>query len=294
MICKGVRIGTAGIPASTRPRSSLNAVKHLQELGLRHLELEFVRGIKMKEATALKIGAAAEKHGISLTVHAPYYINLNSREPEKIAASKERIIQSARLGALAGAKSVTFHAAYYHADEPKAVYLRVKEALAEVLERMNKEGIRIRLSPETTGGLSQFGTLEELVCLGVDLPGVYPCLDFAHLFARSRGSFNSYQDFCAALQLISDRLGERALQELHIHLSGIEYGQRGERQHLPLSETELNYKEVLRALIDFEVSGWLTCESPILEIDALILQDLYEQLEQENRGKLLDGTRLSQ
>lgn len=273
-----LRIGTAGIPVSTQPRSTSNGIKRLAELGLRHMEIEFVRGVKMGQATAESLRKLAEEYDVSLTVHAPYYVNLNSAEPEKITASKERIIQAAQAGAWAGAKSVTFHAAYYHNDHPEEVYGRVKHHMREMLERLNKEGIVIRLSPETTGGPSQFGTLEELVRLGVDLPGVQPCIDFAHLFARSLGEFNSYQHFAGALQLIKDKLGEQALKEQHIHLSGIEYGPKGEKRHLPLTETELNYQEVLKALVDFRVAGWLTCESPILEEDALILQGLHEEL----------------
>lgn len=202
-----LRIGTAGIPASTRPGSSLNAIKRLNELGLRHMELEFVRGVKMGEKTARSIGERAEKYNVSLTVHAPYYVNLNSAEPEKVVASKNRIFQAAQVGAWAGAKSVTFHAAYYHADEGEVVYKRVRQGLAELQQLLATAGIDIRLSPETTGGLSQFGTLDELVRLGTDLPGIYPCVDFAHLFARSLGKFNSYADFSGALELIGEQLG---------------------------------------------------------------------------------------
>lgn len=273
-----VRIGTAGIPASTKPRSSVNAIKHLADLGLKHMEIEFVRGVNMGENTASKIRDLAEKHDISLTVHAPYYVNLNSAEPEKIEASKERIIQAAKVGAMAGAKSVTFHPAYYHADDPEQVYQRVKQHMAEMVERLADENIDIRLSPETTGGVSQFGTLEELVRLGQDIPGVYPCVDFSHLFARSIGDFNSYEQFSKALQLISDKLGPKALKEQHIHLSGIEYGPKGEKHHLPLIETELDYEAVLQALVDHEVAGWLVCESPILEEDALIMETIYQRL----------------
>ncbi|NLL49073.1 MAG: TIM barrel protein [Firmicutes bacterium] len=273
-----LRIGTAGIPASTKPRSTANAVKRLAELGLRHMEIEFVRGVKMGEKTAREIRDIAEEHDISLTVHAPYYVNLNSAEPDKITASKDRIVQAARAGAWAGAKSVTFHAAYYHNDDPEDVFQRVKVHMAEMLERLADEQIEIRLSPETTGGPTQFGTLEELVRLGVELPGVYPCVDFSHLFARSMGEFNTYRHFAGALELIRDKLGEDALKEQHIHLSGIEYGEKGEKRHLPFAETELKYEDVLRALVDYNVAGWLTCESPILEEDALILQGLYQEL----------------
>jgi deoxyribonuclease-4 len=242
------------------------------------MEIEFVRGVRMGEDTAREIRALAEEHDISLTVHAPYYVNLNSAEPEKISASKERIIQAARAGSWAGAKSVTFHAAYYHADDPEVVFERVKVHMEDMLERLEGEAIDIRLSPETTGGPTQFGTLEELVRLGVDLPGVYPCVDFSHLFARSLGEFNTYEHFAGALELIRENLGDEALREQHIHLSGIEYGAKGEKRHLPFAETELKYEEVLKALVDYDVAGWLTCESPILEEDALLLQGLYDEL----------------
>lgn len=275
----GVRIGTAGIPASAKPQTTPSGIVRLAELGLEHMEIEFVRGVRMSEKTAQEVGELAAERGISLTVHAPYYINLNSKEPDKVAASKERILKAARIGNAAGAKSVTFHAAFYHDDDPEQVYQAVKRHMEEMLEELEREGLSIRLSPETTGGPSQFGTLEELIRLGQELPGVYPCVDFAHLYARSLGEINSYQHFAGVLQLLKDSLGPEALQGLHIHLSGIEHGPKGEKRHLPLVETELDYRAVLQALVDYEVQGWLTCESPILEEDALILKGLYDELD---------------
>lgn len=276
----GLRIGTAGIPASAKPQTTPDGIRRLAELGLDHMEIEFVRGVRMGEKTARTVGELAEELSISLTVHAPYYINLNSADPEKIEASKKRIVQAAKVGAAAGAVSVTFHAAFYHDDDPQQVYQLVKGHMEDMLEELARSGVNIRLSPETTGGPTQFGTLEELIRLGQELPGVYPCVDFAHLYARSLGEHNSYQHFAGVLQSIRDGLGEEALKAMHIHLSGIEYGPRGEKRHVPLEETELDYRAVLQALVDFDVAGWLTCESPILEEDALILKGLYEELHQ--------------
>lgn len=273
-----LRIGTAGIPHSTKPRSSKHAIKRVHELGLGCMELEFVRSVQMGEKTAAEVGAIARELDISLTVHAPYYVNLNSKEPEKITASKERILKAARIGAVAGARSVTFHAAYYHDDDPKDVYENVRTHLWEIRRILDDEGIDLRLSPETTGSPSQFGTLEEIIQLSQEIPGVGPCVDFSHLYTRSIGEFNTYEDFASALQLIKDSLGDDALRTMHIHLSGIEYGPKGERKHLILEETEFNYKAVLQALVDFDVRGNLVCESPILEDDALIMQEIYNDL----------------
>ncbi len=276
----GLRIGTAGIPLSAQPRTSEGGLKRLAELGLSCMELEFVRSVQMGADTARRVGQAARELDIGLTVHAPYYVNLNSAEPEKIAASKERILKAARIGAAAGARSVTFHAAFYHADDPEVVYHRVRDGIWEMRRILDGEGIHIRLSPETTGSPSQFGTLEEIVRLSQEIPGVGPCVDFSHLFTRSIGQFNTYEDFASALQLIKDQLGEEALKEMHIHLSGIEYGPKGERNHVLLAETELDYKAVLKALVDFDAAGNLICESPVLEDDALILQEVYGEFNQ--------------
>lgn len=280
---KRVRIGTAGIPTSAKPRTSKAGVTKLEELGLDCMELEFVRGVQMKEKSARELRIVCEEAGIELTVHAPYYINLNSKEPEKISASKERILQAARIGWAAGAKSVTFHAAYYHDSDHEEVYARVKQELVEVRSKLDDEGIYIHLRPETTGSPTQFGTVEEIVRLAVEIPGVYPCIDFSHLYARSLGAYNTYEEICGVLEFVKSELGTAALDQLHMHFSGIEYGPKGERKHLILAEAENNYQAVLQALVDYNVGGWLICESPNLEEDALILKHEYNQIIQKTK-----------
>jgi len=275
-----LRIGTAGIPHSAQPNTSEGGLKRLAELGLNCMEIEFVRSVQMSSTTAARVGQLASELDIGLTVHAPYYVNLNSADPEKIAASKQRILKAARIGAVAGARSATFHAAFYHDDDPELVYKRVRDGLWEMRKTLDSEGVNIRLSPETTGSPSQFGTLEEIVRLSQEIPGVGPCIDFSHLFTRSIGSFNTYEQFASALQFVQSELGEEALQSMHIHLSGIAYGPKGEKNHLLLSETELDYKAVLKALADFNAAGNLICESPVLEDDALILQEVYREFYQ--------------
>jgi deoxyribonuclease-4 len=219
---------------------------------------------------------------VALSVHAPYYINFNSAEADKVAASRERILKAARAGWLCGARNIVFHSAFYHDDAPEVVYKRVKGHLVELIQELQSEGNDTVLRPETTGKQSQFGTLEELLALSREVQGVAPCLDFAHLHART-GRNNSYEEFAAILSKIERALGQAGLEDMHIHLSGIEYGPRGEREHLMLAEADMRYVELLQALKDFAVKGLLICESPNQEVDALILQETYYQLE-ENKG----------
>lgn len=273
-----LRIGTAGVPISTKPRSTQNGIQRVSELGLGCMEMAFVRGVQMKEPTALLVNEVANKADVHLTVHAPYYVNLNAKEKDKVTASAGRIIDAANIGWVAGAKSVTFHAAYYLGDDPKEVYNAVKKELLEIRQRLDDVGNHIHLRPETTGSPTQFGTVEEIVRLGSEIPGVFPCIDFSHLHARSNGAYNTYEEFSQVLELVRKELGQDALDQLHMHLSGIDYGPKGEKKHLILTESDMNYKAVLQAIIDFDVGGWLICESPNLEEDALLLQETYEEL----------------
>lgn len=273
----GLRIGTAGIPKSAPKRSAQAGIIRVAELGLGCMELEFVRSVQMKEKTAAEVKKIAETHDVHLTVHAPYYVNLNSKDENKVTASKHRVLQAARIGAMAGALSVTFHPGFYHDDSADHVFAKVRKHLADMRSVLDDEGIGIDLRPETTGSLAQFGTLVEILQLSQEIPGVYPCIDFSHLHART-GDNNTYEEFAAHLELVQRELGLEALGRLHMHLSGIDYGPRGEKKHLLLRESDMNYRAVLQALIDFGVCGWLICESPEMEDDALHLQETYAEL----------------
>jgi len=127
------------------------------------------------------------------------------------------------------------------------------------------------------GKPSEFGTPDEIFNLCTELEGLAPCLDFAHWHART-GKFNSYPEFAALLLQVKERLGRAALDDIHIHVSGIAYGLKGEIRHLNLKESDFQYVEFLQALNDYEVKGLVICESPNLEEDALLLQATYNTL----------------
>ncbi len=269
--------GTGGTPRSVQPPSTIDGIKRVAELGLDCMELEFVRGVRMGEETARQVAEVAAEEGITLSAHAPYYINFNAREPEKVRASQERLLQTARIGALCGARSVIFHAAFYLGDPAETAYHTVKERLRETLAQLKRENNQVCIRPEVMGKPSQFGTVDEVLRLCTELEGLAPCIDFAHWHART-GAFNSYPEFISVLQRIQGSLGRAALDDIHMHFSGINYGEKGERNHLNLEESDLNYIELLRALKDYEVKGLVICESPNLEEDARRLKETYNSL----------------
>ena len=269
--------GTAGVPHSARQSTTVSGIERIYELGLGCMELEFVQGVRMGETTAYQVAETAARTGIKLSAHAPYFINLNAREPEKIEKSKERILKTAHIASLCGAQSIIFHAAFYLGDPPRKTYQAVRKHLAGILDQLRGENNEVWLRPEVTGKPSQFGTIEEILDLCSELEGLAPCLDFAHWHARG-GESNSYPEFASVLKQVEQRLGRAALDNMHIHLSGIRYGQKGELSHLNLQDSDLNYPELLQALKDHDVKGLIICESPNLEEDARLLQTTYQSL----------------
>jgi len=255
----------------------MDGIKRIVELGLGCMEIEFVRGVKMGEAGARLVAETAAAERVKLSVHAPYYINLNAHEPEKIKASQVRLLQSARIGSICGAQSITLHTAFYLGDPPEKAYESVKKYLGEVITQLGQEGNHAKIRPEVMGKPSQFGSLEEILDLSTELDRVAPCVDFSHWHART-GKFNSYQEFTSVLSQIEKRLGRPALDDMHIHVSGIAYGKKGEIRHLILDESDLQYVELLKALKDYQVKGLVICESPNLEEDALLLHTTYHDL----------------
>ncbi len=131
---------------------------------------------------------------------------------------------------------------------------------------------------ETTGKGTQFGTLEELVSLCSEVSSCKLCIDFSHIHARNNGNLKGYDDFAGILQYVQNKLGRSALDDLHIHMGGIKYNEKGERNHLPLLESDFNYTACLKALKDFDVKGCVISEGPLLEKDALLLKNTFMKL----------------
>lgn len=277
----GFRFGTVGSPIGTpkKPGGSPGGILHIAELGLSALELAWVQSVRVSDETCAVIKKTSADAGVALSVHAPYYINLNAQTTELLKASLARLLAAARAGYKAGATDIIFHPGSYMKQDPDKVYPIARQRLAEVVDQLRSEKVDVVLRPETMGKGAMLGSLEETVQLARDIDGVLPCLDFAHLHARpGDGSFNSYEEFSAALKVVAAGLGQRGLQSLHIHLSGIDYGPGGEKKHLPLKEADLKYKDLFRALIDIGASGRILCESPLMEEDALLMQKTYRRL----------------
>lgn len=269
---------TAGMPLTTGKGSYSRAFEILEELDLDGMELEFVHGVRMSAETRELVKNKRKEKNLILSAHAPFYINLNSPEEDKVEASVQRIIETGVAANDTGAFSITFHAAYYMKRDKEDVYQQIKSKITRISELFTKEGINVWIRPETTGKPTQWGDLDEIIRLSKEFENVLPCVDFSHLHARSAGEFNTYDEFSRILEKIGKELGSLALENFHGHLAGIDYGAKGEKKHLILEESDMNYKDLMKALKEFNVKGALVCESPNIEDDAVLMKNYYYSL----------------
>ena len=274
------RFGTVGSPTGTpkKPGGSVGAIQFSKSIGLDTMELGWVQSVRVSVETCAAIRETASAEAVALSVHAPYFINLNANA-EEWPKSRQRLMDAAHYGNLAGVTDIIFHPGSYF-EQPAAEVLKIAiPRLQGCVDELRAAGNPVTLRPETMGKSAMLGSLEDTVEMAKQIPGVLPCIDFAHLHARpGDGSVNSYEEWTALLALYGKSLGEAALKKLHIHLSGIEYGPKGEKNHLPVAESDLKLKDLFRALKEFGAGGRILCESPIMEEDALFMKKTWEEV----------------
>ena len=274
------RFGTVGSPKSTpaKPGGSVGAVAHITALGLNALELGWVQSVRVSESTCEAIRQKSVETGVAISVHAPYFINLNATA-EEWPKSRRRLMDAAYYGNLAGATDIVFHPGSYFGNPPEKVLPLAIDRLNGCLDELRQSGNQVILRPETMGKTAMLGSLDDTFEMSLAIPGVLPCLDFAHLHARTgNGSMNSFDEWDLLLKTYAQSLGQDALNSLHIHMSGIEYSSKGERKHLALRESDFNLEALFKALHKHECRGRILCESPIMEEDAIYMRDIWTSL----------------
>lgn len=247
-------------------------IEYLKSMGLDAMELPFVRSVNITDKNKAGVLKAKYENDFYLSAHGSYYINLNSDEPLKQEQSVERILKGAEALKKVEGRSLIFHPGFYLSDTKEETLHTIMDKLKEL------PYLDVDYRLETTGKPSQFGSLDELITICSEIPSCKLCIDFSHIHARGNGSLKSYKDFCHILEQVSDRLGRAALDDLHMHMSGINYGPKGEKNHLTFEESDFDYISCLKALKTFDVKGCIICESPIQEQDAILLKQTYEKI----------------
>ncbi len=282
------RFGPAGNSASFARagfKETVAAPRWLADMGLNAYEYQCGRGVRIGTETARKIGERARAHGIALSLHAPYFINLSSEESERMEKNADYVLASCRAAQDLGADRVVVHCG----GMGKLTRTRAMEnsirGVRELLERVEDAGYgSIRLCLETMGKVRQMGSAEEVMQLVALDERLLPCIDFGHLNARTQGGMCTREQVAALFDLMENTIGLERARQFHSHFSHIEYGKSGEIRHLTFADTIYgpDFTPVAQEAAARGYEPRFICESAGTQAeDALTMKQIFEQTEKE-------------
>lgn len=265
---------------ATGNKSTLQAPAFLHAMGLSAYEYQCGRGVRVTEETARAMGAEAEKYGIQISLHAPYFISLASAEAEKRDNSIRYILESARAVSAMGGDRIVAHPGGLGGLSRADATALASTTLRRAQEALDAEGLsHIHICPETMGKINQLGDLEEVLQFCSLDDRFLPCVDFGHLNSRTLGELNSYEAFATVLDRLHDALGAERAAMFHAHFSKIEYTKGGEKKHLTFEDTVFgpDPAPLMRLIRERDLSPTFICESDGTQAeDAATLMRLYE------------------
>lgn len=286
--CFGVAGNPPNFKRSAYRGDTLIAPQWLREIGLDAYEYEAVRGVNVTKERANVLGEAAQAHGITLSLHAPYYTNFASLESETICNSIRHLTESVHAASQMGARVVVLHPGWYKGhSEPGQALERCCETLFTAMGQLSSLDERTLIAPETSGSLAQFGSLEEILSLCRIHPRLIPCLDFAHMHARQSGRLFDADAFDTVFSRVETVLGREKLNQVHVHYYPVGYGPRGEKSHHSFDEPDFGPRPepFVDALHRWGLAPTVICESrERQDLDALLMKRLYETTEVQGSG----------
>lgn len=245
-------------PAGTGGRDPEN-ITEIRRKGLDAVEVAFTYGIWMSNKDAKAIAEINKKEKIKISVHAPYYINLNSADKKKLASSKKRILTCCERAHYMNAELVVFHPGYYGKIDKEKTFQNIKKAIIEMQDEIKKNKWNVKLAPETTGKVNVFGSIDEIARLRKETNCSF-CIDFAHILARE-GKI----DFDNIFSKLKDSV-------LHCHFSGIAFTAKGEKHHTR-TDKELARK-IINEIKKRKLNAVIINEAPDTIGDALMMKKM--------------------
>jgi deoxyribonuclease-4 len=264
-------------------KSSSEAPKWLTEQGLDAYEYSVGRGIRIGYDAAALLGEKAKKYGIEMSIHAPYFINFCSFEPQKIQNSINYVLDSLEILRLFGGVRCVVHVGSVGKLSKELtrtdVLYHTKENLQRLLKEVYSRGFGdMLLCLETMGQYSRVGDTEE-ICDFCSMDKIFlPCFDFGHINCLMQGALKKEEDFEKQIEISEKILGSEKTKNMHIHFSKIQFARQGEIKHLNFSDTEFgpDFLPLAKVLHKKNMTPTIICESATdMADDAMEMKNLF-------------------
>lgn len=262
-------------------KSTFEAPGWLSQQGLDSFEYSFGRGVLLSDETALKIRGEAEKNNIEISVHAPYYINFASPEPEKIDNSIGYIIKSIKKLKVLGGERCVFHPGSCGKMKREMALEKLYSGIELLVDALNQNDIKdVLICPETMGKQNQLGTVSEIIKICNMDERFVPCCDFGHINSRELGSLKTSDDFRRVIEEVFNGVGEARARKMHIHFSKIMFGNKGEIKHLTFEDEKYGpcFENLIPVIKEFNMEPYIICESSGTQAeDSIYMKKMFEK-----------------
>ena len=264
-------------------RSSVEAPEWIAGLGLDCYEYQCGKGVHVGEETARRVGERARQAGISLSLHAPYFINLANPDRSALEKTIGYISAACLVASQMGAGRVVIHSGALMKRSRREALDIARRSLRDVIAACDDQGFgHIALCPETMGKINQLGDLDEVLELCTLDERLIPCIDWGHLYARSLGADDGQEAFSRMLNRVEEVLGTDRAARFHSHFSHIQFTPGGgEKCHRTFSDNDGYGPDWAPLATEVARRGWsptFICESAGTQAeDALTMKRIYEQ-----------------
>ena len=262
-------------------KSTIDVPKYLIEMGLDHYEYQCGRGVRVSDKLAASLRSEAEKYGITLSVHAPYFISLSSVEEEKRDNSINYILQSCDAAKRLGANRIVIHSGSCAKISREEALVLAKDTLSRARKAAIEQGFEdIIFCPETMGKVNQLGNLTEVLELCKLDDTFLPTIDFGHLNAREFGFIKGKAEYEKMLDEVENAIGYDRLKVFHSHFSKIMFTiPGGEKMHLTFDDNQgfgPDYEPLMEIVAKKGLAPTFICESAgTQDVDALTMKNCY-------------------
>ncbi len=279
-----MRIGVAGVPTNYKGKFK-GLFPWLKEKDLNAYEIQCVYGFKISDANK-DIIREETNNGFHFSIHAPYYINLGSKNEAVVIRSKENMKQGIELAKQVGVNRIIFHPGGGHENTPEGRIVAIKQLIDAINELTSEIDMgTVKLYPEIGGKTASLGSLDEIIEICEKCEYCYPCIDIAHLHAREVGSITSKDILKEKLTKIKEKIPEK-FEHIHFHAYTINYGDKGELNHLRHGENMPDGRAGFPNLDDFAlvlkemgIDPWVISEAQdTQELGAQYIFNSYKKL----------------
>ena len=252
-----IAFGISALPATDAGDGAF--VEALAAQGHTALELAFTRGFPWKEPRCESFGRVAADHGLSLSVHAPYFAMLTIDDPDRYPKTRAAVEHTMKLARRLGASIIVVHPGHDTRRTSERLLDTALEALAAIEPKVRDLGIALGL--ETTGSTGAFGNLGDIALMADEFPWVRPVVDWAHVHATTQGRLTDAAAVESVFRFLFDQFPEWKLQPLHTHYSHNAFGPAGEIKHVPYGEGSNPVEPVVTVAAAFDIDLTIISES---------------------------------